>query len=40
MDKFNAKIGYNLGMLNRYTGNIDEVALRTGVMYIGVGINF
>jgi hypothetical protein len=40
MDKFNAKIGYNVGLLNRYTGNLDDLSFRTGVFYIGVGINF
>lgn len=40
MEKFNAKIGYNAGLLNRYTGNIDDMSFRTGVFYIGVGINF
>ena len=40
MDKFNAKLGYNVGLLNRYTGNLDELSFRTGVFYVGVGINF
>ena len=40
MDKFNAKIGYNVGLLNRYTGNLDDLSFRTGVFYVGVGINF
>ena len=40
MEKFNAKIGYNVGLLNRYTGTIDDLSLRTGVFYVGVGINF
>lgn len=40
MEKFNAKIGYNVGLLNRYTGNLDDLSFRTGVFYVGVGINF
>lgn len=40
MDKFNAKLGYNVGLLNRYTGNLDDLTFRTGVFYVGVGINF
>lgn len=40
MDKFNAKLGYNVGLLNRYTGNLDDLTFRTGVFYVGVGIYF
>lgn len=40
MDKFNAKLGYYVGLLNRYTGNLDDLSFRTGVFYVGVGINF
>ena len=39
MEKYNAKIGYNVGLLNRYTGESDA-AFRTGVFYLGIGYNF
>lgn len=43
MEKFNVKLGYNIGMLNRYTG--EQVAdtkykRHTGVFYVGLGFNF
>lgn len=43
MEKFNVKLGYNIGMLNRYTG--EQVAdtkykMHTGVFYVGLGFNF
>jgi hypothetical protein len=40
LDKFNVKIGYNFGMLNRYTGNLRDLSYRTGVFYVGVGYSF
>ena len=39
-DRISAKVGYNIGMLNRYTGNIDSASLRTGVFYAGMGFTF
>ena len=39
-DKYEVKIGYNFGMLNRYTEKIDNVTFRTGVFYAGVTFNF
>jgi hypothetical protein len=36
--KFNVKLGYNIGMLNRYTG--DNYKMHTGAFYVGVGYNF
>lgn len=39
-DKYEVKIGYNFGMLNRYTENIDNISFRTGVFYAGVAFNF
>ena len=42
-EKFNVKLGYNFGLLNRYTGEqIDEYKykIHTGVFYVGVGFNF
>ena len=42
-EKFNVKVGYNFGLLNRYTGEqIDEYKYKchTGVFYVGVGYNF
>ena len=42
--KLNVKLGYNIGMLNRYTG--EQISkdykykTHTGVFYIGVGFNF
>lgn len=42
-EKFNVKVGYNFGLLNRYTGEqIDEYKykIHTGVFYVGVGYNF
>lgn len=43
MEKFNVKVGYNIGLLNRYTG--EQVknyrhTIHTGVFYLGVGLNF
>lgn len=38
-DKFNVKIGYNIGLLNRYTGALNY-RLHTGMFYAGVGISF
>ena len=40
LDNFNVKVGYNLGMLNRYTGNLRDLSYRTGVFYVGVGYIF
>ena len=43
-EKFNVKLGYNIGMLNRYTG--EQISkdykykTHTGVFYLGVGFNF
>ena len=39
-DNVQAKIGYNAGLLNRYTGNLTNFSLRTGVFYIGIGFSF
>ena len=43
-EKFNVKLGYNIGLLNRYTGeqvrNDYKYRRHTGVFYIGVGFNF
>ena len=42
-EKFNVKVGYNFGLLNRYTGEqIDEYKykIHTGVFYVGLGYNF
>ena len=42
-EKLNVKVGYNFGLLNRYTGEqIDEYKykIHTGVFYVGVGYNF
>ena len=40
MDCFNVKVGYNIGMLNRYTGNVRDLSYRTGVFYVGIGYFF
>ena len=40
LDNFNVKVGYNIGMLNRYTGNICDLSYRTGVFYVGIGYMF
>ena len=44
MEKFNVKVGYNIGMLNRYTGeqlNKDyKYKMHTGVFYAGIGFSF
>ena len=43
MEKFDVKLGYNIGLLNRYTGEqIDNFKYKThtGVFYVGVGFNF
>ena len=43
-EKLNVKLGYNIGMLNRYTG--EQISkdykykIHTGVFYLGVGFNF
>ena len=43
-EKLNVKLGYNIGMLNRYTG--EQISkdykykTHTGVFYLGVGVNF
>lgn len=43
-EKLNVKLGYNIGMLNRYTGEQVSKDLKyktkTGVFYVGVGFNF
>ena len=42
-EKLNVKVGYNFGLLNRYTGEqIDEYKykIHTGVFYVGVGYIF
>ena len=43
-EKLNVKLGYNIGMLNRYTGEQISKDLKykthTGVFYLGVGFNF
>ena len=43
-EKFNVKLGYNIGLLNRYTGeqvrNDYKYRRHTGVFYLGVGFNF
>lgn len=41
MESFNVKLGYNIGLLNRYTGDqLDEYKLHTGVFYVGLGFSF
>ena len=44
VEKLNVKLGYNIGMLNRYTGEQISKDLKykthTGVFYLGVGFNF
>lgn len=44
LEKYNAKIGYNIGLLNRYTGNQSDsdtkLKMNTGVFYVGIGYNF
>lgn len=44
VEKLNVKLGYNIGMLNRYTGEQVSKDLKykthTGVFYLGVGFNF
>ena len=40
LDNFNVKVGYNIGMLNRYTGSDRDLTYRTGVFYIGIGYMF
>ena len=43
-EKLNVKLGYNIGMLNRYTGEQlskdYKYKIHTGVFYLGVGFNF
>lgn len=39
-DQYEVKVGYNFGMLNRYTGQIENVSFRTGVFYAGFAFNF
>jgi hypothetical protein len=43
-EKLNVKLGYNIGMLNRYTGEQiskdHKYKTHTGVFYLGVGFNF
>jgi hypothetical protein len=43
-EKFNVKLGYNIGMLNRYTGEQlskdNKLSTHTGVFFVGVGYNF
>jgi hypothetical protein len=43
-EKLNVKLGYNIGMLNRYTGEQlskdYKYKTHTGVFYLGVGFNF
>lgn len=43
MDKFNVKVGYDFGLLNRYTGEQMEnykSKIHTGMLYVGVGYSF
>jgi hypothetical protein len=40
LDNYNVKVGYNFGMLNRYTGSLRDLSYRTGVFYVGVGYSF
>jgi hypothetical protein len=40
LDNFNVKVGYNFGMLNRYTGSLRDLSYHTGVFYVGVGYSF
>lgn len=42
-ERFNVKVGYNFGLLNRYTGEqVDEYKYKahTGVFYVGAGFCF
>ena len=42
-ERFNIKVGYNFGLLNRYTGEqVDDYKYKahTGVFYVGAGFNF
>ena len=43
-ERFNVKLGYNFGLLNRYTGEQVGKDIKykthTGVFYVGVGYNF
>lgn len=43
LENLNVKLGYNFGMLNRYTGPKSDnfkSSIHTGVFYVGVGFNF
>ena len=44
VEKLNVKLGYNIGMLNRYTGeqisNNYKYKMHTGVFYAGIGFSF
>ena len=40
LDNFNVKVGYNFGMINRYTGSLRDLTYRTGVFYVGIGYFF
>ena len=40
LDNFNVKVGYNFGMINRYTGSLRDLTYRTGVFYVGIGYVF
>ena len=42
-ERVNVKVGYNFGLLNRYTGEQVEgykYKSHTGVFYVGAGFNF
>jgi hypothetical protein len=42
-DRFNVKLGYDIGLLNRYTGEKNDYVktkIHTGLLYLGVGYTF
>jgi hypothetical protein len=40
MDRYTVKVGYDFGLLNRYTGADKNTSCRTGVLFAGFGISF
>lgn len=39
-DALTVKVGYNIGLLDRYTPADDTFKIKTNVLYVGVGFNF
>lgn len=39
-DMLDVKVGYDFGLLNRYTGDAEDYRIGTGMLNVGIAVNF